>query len=178
MAAYKSVALFRYMDDIELSLCLLCVQARRSRAVDLGFVGVSRMGDGVFWYALMLALPLVYGYAGLTVSLRIAIVGLIGVSVYKGLKLTLTRERPFIRHAAIERGTAPLDVYSFPSGHTLHAVSFTTVSCWWFVELSWLLVPFTLLVALSRVVLGLHYPTDVLAGAALGFLMALLVCTW
>jgi undecaprenyl-diphosphatase len=38
--------------------------------------------------------------------------------------------------------------------------------------LAWLLVPFTLLVAISRVVLGLHYPSDVLAGAALGALIA------
>lgn len=42
-----------------------------------------------------------------------------------------------------------------------------------FPELAWLLVPFTLLVAASRVVLGLHYPSDVLAGAALGATIAL-----
>ena len=34
--------------------------------------------------------------------------------------------------------------------------------------LVWLLLPFTLLVAASRVILGLHYPSDVLAGALLG----------
>ena len=38
--------------------------------------------------------------------------------------------------------------------------------------LAWILVPFTLAVALSRVVLGLHYPTDVAAGAAVGALLA------
>jgi len=38
--------------------------------------------------------------------------------------------------------------------------------------LTWVLVPFTVLVAASRVILGLHYPSDVLAGAALGALIS------
>lgn len=39
----------------------------------------------------------------------------------------------------------------------------------------WILLPFTLLVAMSRVVLGLHYPSDVLMGALLGAVVALTV---
>ena len=62
----------------------------------------------------------------------------------------------------------PLDRYSFPSGHTLHAVCFTSIACAYLPVLAWVLVPFALLVALSRMVLGLHYPTDVLAGALIG----------
>ena len=54
---------------------------------------------------------------------------------------------------------------SFPSGHTLHAASFTILALSSFPELGWLLVPFSSLVAVSRVVLGLHYPSDVAAGA-------------
>jgi undecaprenyl-diphosphatase len=69
-------------------------------------------------------------------------------------------------------GTPPLDRCSFPSGHTLHAVCFTSLATAHFPELGWVLVPFALLVAASRVVLGLHYPTDVLAGAAIGGMLA------
>jgi undecaprenyl-diphosphatase len=83
------------------------------------------------------------------------------------------RERPFIRFGEIRCTTAPLDRYSFPSGHTLHAVSFAILYGSFVPQLLWILVPFALLIGLSRVVLGLHYPSDVLAGAALGALLAI-----
>jgi undecaprenyl-diphosphatase len=67
-----------------------------------------------------------------------------------------------------------LDLYSFPSGHTLHAVSFTILAVASFPGLAWLCVPFATLVAMSRVVLGLHYPSDVAAGALLGAALAAL----
>ena len=66
----------------------------------------------------------------------------------------------------------PLDEFSFPSGHTFHALSFTIIACSYIPELCWVLIPFAILVALSRIILGLHYPSDVLAGAILGTLMA------
>ena len=49
---------------------------------------------------------------------------------------------------------------------------FSVVAIAFYPMLAWLLVPFTVLVAISRVVLGLHYPSDVLAVAALGALIA------
>ena len=128
----------------------------------------SRLGDGLIWYVLMIALPLVYGTRGLRVSLAMLATGAAGLVVYKILKRTFVRERPFIRHAGISLAQAPLDRYSFPSGHTLHAVSFTWQGCAAFPELMPVLVPLALAIAASRIVLGLHYPTDVLVGAALG----------
>jgi undecaprenyl-diphosphatase len=65
-----------------------------------------------------------------------------------------------------------LDQFSFPSGHTMHAVSFSIVALAYFPALFWLVVPFATLVALSRPILGLHYPSDVIAGAALGAALA------
>lgn len=71
-------------------------------------------------------------------------------------------------------GERPLDHFSFPSGHTLHAVLFSVMLGTYFPALLPVLLVFSVLVALSRMVLGLHYPTDVLAGAGLGLTLGLL----
>ena len=92
--------------------------------------------------------------------------------VSAGLKRATARTRPCLAHAGILAGARALDRYSFPSGHTLHAVAFTAVVASAYPALAWALVPFTLLVAASRVVLGLHYPTDVAAGALVGAVVA------
>ncbi len=129
---------------------------------------VSRLGNGVFWYALMFALSVTQGRAGMETALRMLAAGAIGLALYKLLKSTTSRPRPYKVLRGIQAGIDPLDAFSFPSGHTLHAVAFTVVAVSYLPALAPVLVPFTLLVAASRVVLGLHYPSDVLAGAAIG----------
>jgi len=160
--------LFRRFDRAEYAWCLRLNRSCQRRYVRNLFASVSRLGDGVFWYVLVLSLPLIYGEVALRPALRMAIVGFTGVALYKYLKSRLVRERPYISLHGIVPGTRALDRYSFPSGHTLHAVSFTTLIVASFPELAWLCVPFATLVAMSRVILGLHYPTDVAAGALMG----------
>jgi undecaprenyl-diphosphatase len=137
----------------------------------------SRLGDGIIWYVLLAVLPLLYGAAGVKPAIIMALTGALGVALYKLLKRVFVRERPFITHSTIDLAMAPLDRYSFPSGHTLHAVSFAWQATAFFPELGWVLVPLAALIASSRVVLGLHYPTDVLAGAAIGASLATLGCS-
>jgi len=132
----------------------------------------SRLGDGALWYALILARPLLYGAGGVRPAIVMALTGGLGVALYTLLKRLFVRERPFITHTAIDPAAAPLDRYSFPSGHTLHAVSFVWQASAHFPELGWVLLPLAALIAGSRVVLGLHYPSDVLAGAAIGAALA------
>ena len=166
MATHGS--LLARFDHAEYRLCRRLNRGVQHTWVRLFFKIASRLGDGVIWYVLMVALPLVHGARGLQVSLAMLVTGAAGLVVYKLLKRTFVRERPFIRHTEISLAQAPLDRYSFPSGHTLHAVSFTWQACAAFPELTPVLVPLALAIAASRVVLGLHYPTDVLVGALLG----------
>jgi undecaprenyl-diphosphatase len=132
----------------------------------------SRLGNGFFWYALMLALLARHGWEALPVVLHMTIAGLAGTLIYKWLKGATERPRPYQACPAILCLTAPLDRFSFPSGHTLHAVVFSVVATAYYPALGWLVWPFTALVALSRLVLGLHYVSDVLVGALLGAAVA------
>lgn len=132
------------------------------------FALVSRLGDGWVWFALMVALPLMYGSQALAVSLVMVVTGAVATVIYKLIKHSTHRLRPCESTPDLILTVAPLDRFSFPSGHTLHAVCFTIITCSAFPGWLWLLLPFTVLVGLSRLVLGLHYLSDVAVGALIG----------
>jgi undecaprenyl-diphosphatase len=102
------------------------------------------------------------------------IAGFTGTLIYKWLKVKTLRPRPYNVYQQISLRTIPLDQFSFPSGHTLHAVIFTLVAIHYYPMLSLGLIPFTILIGLSRPILGLHYPSDVLVGALIGTLISLI----
>lgn len=148
----------------------LCVVANRwgaRRAVAVFFGAISRLGDGVFWYSLMTVLAIFGGLHGVLAAVQMLLTGGVALALYRLLKRWTRRPRPFRGCDGVIARVPPLDEFSFPSGHTLHAVSFTIVALAWFPMLAPLLVPFTVLVAASRVVLGLHYPSDVIAATAI-----------
>ena len=104
--------------------------------------------------------------------LHMLAVGLTCTLAYKLIKGKTLRPRPFDVHPGIVCVGKTLDQFSFPSGHTLHAVAFSIVAVAYYPALAWLVWPFTLLVGMSRPILGLHYPSDVFAGALLGGVIA------
>ncbi len=171
----KATGFNAFMARVDAAEYGLCRRLNRGASFALPrhvFRIASRLGDGIVWYGLILSLPLLYGASAVRSAIVMALTGLLGVLIYTLVKYLFVRERPFITHSAIDPAAAPLDRYSFPSGHTLHAVSFAWQATAHFPELGWVLLPLAGLIAGSRVVLGLHYPTDVLAGAALGAALA------
>lgn len=156
------------VDAAEYGICRRLNRGASNSGLRALFKVASRLGDGLVWYAMLALLPLRYGPGAVRPAIVMALTGILGVGLYKALKHVFVRERPFITHSSISLAAAPLDRYSFPSGHTLHAVSFTWQAVALFPDLGWVLIPLAALIAASRVVLGLHYPTDVLAGAGIG----------
>ena len=173
--------IIQQLNERELPLCLLFNRINHLKPISLFFAAISRLGNGVFWYVLILMLPLVHGLEAISVSLQMVGVGVTGLLIYKWLKTSTSRVRPYRYHNAILQNVPALDQFSFPSGHTLHAVGFSWLLLAYYPQWALLIIPFTVLVALSRMVLGLHYPSDVLAGAAIGIGVAqtmLIVMAW
>ncbi|CAN4273537.1 PgpB Membrane-associated phospholipid phosphatase [Methylophilaceae bacterium] len=171
---YKMRSYLNSMHRLDSNLCIAVNQTSQVRLIRDLFRLVSRLGDGLFWYSLMLLILLFEGGDGLLPVLHMALAGLSGTLLYKWLKGKTLRPRPFEVHQDIFMTGKPLDKFSFPSGHTLHAVVFGLVAINYYPALSFIIMPFVSMVALSRVVLGLHYPSDVLAGAFIGSLIAAL----
>ncbi|WP_413772350.1 phosphatase PAP2 family protein [Psychrobacter sp. FDAARGOS_221] len=156
----------------------LCIHINRystNYVIATFFKVVSRLGDGWFWYLMLISAFVLNGLSAIIPLVSTLVISLSGLAIYKLLKVKTVRPRPYQVHQVIVLGERPLDVFSFPSGHTLQAVLFTSTLGSYFPELLPIMLPFALLVALSRMVLGLHYPTDVLIGACIGYALSLWV---
>jgi undecaprenyl-diphosphatase len=174
MMTYKMRLYLDRIHQMDSNMCVAVNRTSQCRLIRDYFRLVSRLGDGAIWYALMGGILMVHGEDGVMPVLHMAMAGLTGTLVYKWLKGKTLRPRPFEVRQDIWLTGTPLDKFSFPSGHTLHAVVFSMVALSYYPALSIVVIPFTFMVALSRIVLGLHYPSDVIAGAMLGACIALI----
>lgn len=162
-----------YFISWDTSLCIHINRYSTNYVIATFFKTISRLGDGWFWYVMLIAAFVVNGTSAILPLMVTILISLTGLAIYKTLKVKTVRPRPYQVHQVIVMGERPLDVFSFPSGHTLQAVLFTATLGSYYPELLPIMLPFAILVALSRMVLGLHYPTDVLIGASIGYALSL-----
>jgi undecaprenyl-diphosphatase len=133
---------------------------------------VSRIGDGWLWYAIIVCLPWAGGPVGTSASVRMIGVGIVDLVVYRIVKRWIARPRPFRTCPGIRECARSLDEFSFPSGHTLHSVAFSLILTVYYPMFALFVWPFTVMVAVSRIILGLHYPSDVIVGGLIGAVIA------
>jgi YegS/Rv2252/BmrU family lipid kinase len=145
------------------------------RLVDANLMRLSAAANrSLLWIAIAGAMAILGGPRGRRAALRgIVSIGITSTLVNLPLKFVARRGRPPIRW-----GDRPLPIslpgsFSFPSGHSASAFAFATGVATEEPRMLWPLLPMAATIAYSRVHLRVHYPFDVLAGAAIGVGMGL-----
>ena len=141
------------------------------RYVRLWMIAATRGGDGWLWIALMIAILLFGGPQRQLAIVTAAVAAGSGSILFLKLKRTTSRRRPCAISEHCWARLLPPDRFSFPSGHSITAFSIA-------IPLGLLypaLMPFVLFcafsIAASRIVLGMHFLSDVVVGSAIGALL-------
>ncbi|MBL0157875.1 MAG: phosphatase PAP2 family protein [Bryobacterales bacterium] len=144
---------------------------RAPRWIRLWMICATRGGDGWLWYLLGAALLLFGGETGMRTVVQSTSAAATGIALFLWLKRAAGRKRPCALEPHCWAQLLPPDQFSFPSGHTItaFAIAIPVVAQYpvlapelWFLAMS---------VAVSRIVLGMHFLSDVVAGAIVGCLL-------
>jgi undecaprenyl-diphosphatase len=132
----------------------------------------TRGGDGWLWYS-MGAVILVTGGAQRFQAVTSAMLAAgMGVTLFLRIKKATARRRPCTYEPHCWATLLPPDQFSFPSGHTITAFAVAVSLSRFYPEIALGLLFCAVSVAASRVLLGMHFLSDVLAGAAIGTTLA------
>jgi undecaprenyl-diphosphatase len=141
------------------------------RWIRVWMIYATRGGDGWLWYALGVWL-LLAGPSGAALAVAESLLAATaGIVVFLKLKRWSGRRRPCALQPHCWSTLLPPDQFSFPSGHTITAFAVCTPLWLWRPELAPALGFCAASVALSRILLGMHFLSDVIAGAGIGLLL-------
>ncbi|HXM43957.1 MAG TPA: phosphatase PAP2 family protein [Bryobacteraceae bacterium] len=132
----------------------------------------TRGGDGWLWYAMGLVILLFGGPTRFAAVGTAAIAAALGIAVFLSLKKRTNRRRPCAIEPHCWARLLPPDRFSFPSGHTITAFAVALSLAAFYPGLLAGLLFCAASIALSRILLGMHFLSDVLAGALIGSVLA------
>lgn len=129
----------------------------------------TRLGDGYVWGLLLIWLFLNWPQDQIWNLVKQAfLAGGVSLVLYHAIKLTVRRPRPFAVLPQIMAEVPPLDKYSFPSGHTMNNLAPGLTIALLAPSIGWVVVVMPITWGLLRVYFGVHWLTDIVAGATLG----------
>jgi len=160
--------LWGYIDRRDHRLMRRMNRWRAPRWFRVWMIAATRMGDGWIWYGLGLMLLAYGGPQRFSAIGAAGSAAVLGIFVFKALKRLSQRARPCQIEPHCWSKVLPPDKFSFPSGHTMTAFSIALVVSYFYPSLEGLLFFLALSIAVSRIVLGMHFLSDVLAGVVMG----------
>lgn len=163
---------FKKFDDIFIELIN---RRMRNKYFDYLMFKITNLGGLVFSTLLVFAF-LIFGntkYKLIGFEMLLALT--LSQIIVHSLKRALSRERPYMILEKLNTFGIELRDYSFPSGHTAASFSIATTLALNAPKLSILVFIVAIIVGISRIYLGVHYPTDVAAGILIGFIIALVL---
>lgn len=147
---------------------------RAPRWIRLWMICATRGGDGWLWYSLGALLILFGGRDGATVVAQSAVSASAGIVLFLWLKRWTGRRRPCALEPHCWSNLLPPDQFSFPSGHTITAFAVVVPILARFPGALPGLLFCAVSIGISRILLGMHFLSDVVAGAAIGTALGIL----
>lgn len=143
------------------------------RWVRLAAIAATRAGDGWLWYLVGLCVMLFGGEERLAATAAAGSAAATGIGIFVSVKRISGRKRPCEIEPHVWANLLPPDQFSFPSGHTITAFAVAISIGEFYPILLGILLFCALAIATSRILLGMHFLSDVVVGALIGTGLAL-----
>jgi undecaprenyl-diphosphatase len=157
-----------FLEQRDLRLMRRVHRWRAPKFIRLWMLMMTRLGDGPLWYGLALVILACGGPHRFRAVTAGAISGLVSVALFRQIKLISRRKRPCQIEPHCWSMISPPDQFSFPSGHTMTAFAMAVSVGYFYPECQLCLLFLAVAIAASRIILGMHFLTDVLVGMMLG----------
>jgi len=141
--------------------------------VRLSAIAATRAGDGWLWYLIGLIILLFGGETRFSAIAAAGSAAVVGIGLFTSLKKFSGRKRPCEIEPHCWANLLPPDQFSFPSGHTITAFAVAVSLGAFYPALLPALLFFAFCIAISRILLGMHFLSDVVVGALIGSGLAL-----
>jgi len=161
-------ALQRRIVAFDTALYFRCLATGKLPAIPILSRMISRLGDGGFYLLIGILLAGFEPANGMDFLQTGLMVFALELPLYLFIKQAFKRDRPCDRFIDIEPIITPSDKFSFPSGHAAAAFVFASILSYYYPVIIPVAYTIAMLIGLSRVLLGVHYPSDIVAGALLG----------
>lgn len=162
--------LLKKINHFDLVAFQWCLSRKHARQLAVVSRWVSHTGDGIYYVLIGIIVALLEPVLGLSFFLTGILAYSIELPLYVVLKNSIKRRRPDDVLNEFVAFLIPSDKFSFPSGHTAAAFVMATLISFFYPSLSLLAFSSASIIGFSRVLLGVHFPSDILAGALLGTL--------